>query len=262
MKKEVVAGAFVGIFCLGIFVGSFMGKGSQTNSNGAKNSKSASAENGSGQKTNLGKSGSGSNAGQSGVRTAGKNGAKTGPGQSSNGFQSDHPGQAVDRVTKPLIENPMNTPGNPDMGTLSEGDAVKRELEKTKGKGNGRVSTLMYDFDSPEAKAKWEEKRRKRWQTRLAHEIDVKIKTLKAKVGLTDTQASDLNGILQRENRERMRLVDLLTSKQISRTSFDEGVSTNVKTARQAVQGLLTGQQWAAYKELDPREQVLRDEVK
>lgn len=163
---------------------------------------------------------------------------------------------------KPLIENPMNTPANLTDGTLAEGDVIKKELERNKGKGNGRVSTLVYDFDSPEEKKKWEETRRKRWQTRLAAEIDVKIRTLRAKVGLSDSQAADLNGILQRENRERMRLVDLLTSKQISRTSFDEGVHKNVKTARQAVQALLTGQQWEAYKKLDPREQVLRDEVK
>lgn len=258
MKKEVVAGAFVGIFCLGIFVGSFMGKSATPNAD--KGSKSAKAEKDTKKTTDLGDSSN--NSGQSRSGVSGKNGVKTGPGQTSNGFQSDHPGKAVDRVTKPLIENPMNTPGNITGGSLREGDLVKRELEKSKGRGNGRVSTLMYDFDSPEEKAKWEEKRRKRWQSRLAQEIAVKIRTLKSKVGLSDTQASDLTGILQRENRERMRLVDLLTAKQISRTSFDESVHKNVKTSRQAVQGLLTGEQWAAYQKLDPREQVLRDEVK
>ena len=261
MRKEIVAGAFVGIFCLGIFVGSFLGKGSNSNSKNTSESETANAE----DKSKRGQTDLDSSARKSGADGTQGSGTKQGPGNGQNpnsGFQSDHPGQRANRVMKPLIENPMATPTNLTGGALREGEVVKRELDESNGKGNGRVSTLVYDFDSPEDKAKWEEKRRKRWQSRLEHEITVKLNTLKAKVGLTASQGQDLTGILRREKKERMRLVDLLTAKQISRTSFDDGVQKNVKTAKAAVKGLLSQQQWAAYQKLDPREQVLRDEVK
>ena len=68
--------------------------------------------------------------------------------------------------------------------------------------------------------------------------------------------------ILEDEKNRRWELIDQLSAKTISRTTFDEGVHENVAMARERMKALLTDEQMEAYAELKPREQVLRDEIK
>jgi hypothetical protein len=140
---------------------------------------------------------------------------------------------------------------------------VKRELEESASeRGGGRVRTLIYDFETEEERLAWEERRRKSWETRLAREIEIKIRLLREKIGLTAPQEGRLREILEREYQERLRLVDLLNAKQISRTTFDQGVRENTQQGRAELRELLTPRQLEVYEQLNPREQVLRDEVK
>jgi len=50
------------------------------------------------------------------------------------------------------------------------------------------------------------------------------------------------------------------SAKEISQAAFDEGVRANVARARRRLEELLTAEQMAAYRQLKPREQVLREE--
>jgi hypothetical protein len=257
MKAAVVAGVVLCVFALGFGVGHHLGEGLQETSsksdldppNNAK-ARSPKVRAGVPARTNSG-----------GSKASQKTPAAASSGQSN--FRPANPLQKSARgILAPLNNNKNTAPSPISPGALAEGEKIKRELDQNKGRGNGRVSTLVYDFDSPEDQAKWEAKRRKRWQDRLAYEIDIKLRNLRQKVGLTSAQARNINEILQKENKERMRLVDLLTAKQISRSSFDDAVQKNVKTGRQAVKAVLSEQQWQAYLQLKPREQVLRDELK
>ena len=85
---------------------------------------------------------------------------------------------------------------------------------------------------------------------------------MRGKVGLQPGQEAALRRILADEFKERTRLVNALTAREISRTSFDEAVKANVAKARQRLRNLLTPEQYTAYQKLAPREQVLRDETK
>jgi hypothetical protein len=128
--------------------------------------------------------------------------------------------------------------------------------------GDGKVTTLIYDFDTDEERQAWEAKFKTRWETRLQREIDIKVRQLREKIGLTAPQEGDLRELLGDELTERSRLVGLLTAKKISRSDFDSAVRTNVNGARARLKETLTPQQLVAYGELKPREQVLRDETK
>ncbi len=82
------------------------------------------------------------------------------------------------------------------------------------------------------------------------------------KLELSQPQEERLREVLQAELKQRLDLVDRLASKQMSRESFDEAVVANVEQARSGVREVLTTEQYEAYLQLKPREQVLRDEVK
>jgi hypothetical protein len=264
MKKTVVAGIVVGVFLLGLVFGSLINGGSASDEDRGHGSYAQSNNSGEGQTTNgqrRSRSGPGgtnpNNIKGGNAKNAGKSG-----GAGEENFHSEDPNRpAATRILSPL-RAPKKSPEGLGPGALAEGERVKRELAEGGGKGNGRVTTLVYDFDSPQDQAVWEAKRRKRWQDRVKHEMDIKIRVLQEKVGLTNGQAQDLRQILAGESRERIRLVDLLTAKKISRNSFDEGVLRNVSGARKAVKDLLSEHQYTVYLGLKPREQVLRDEVK
>lgn len=147
---------------------------------------------------------------------------------------------------------------------LAEGERIKAEIAaEGSDQGNGRVTTLVPGtFESPEERAAWEEKRKKRWEKRLQRENDIKLEEMRDRVGLQPGQEAALRGILADEFKERSRLVDTLTAREISRTSFDEAVKANVAKARQRLRNLLTPEQYTAYHDLAPREQVLRHETK
>ena len=59
-------------------------------------------------------------------------------------------------------------------------------------------------------------------------------------VGLTPAQEGELRRILQTELDARQALVEKLTAKQISRTTFDAGVEQNVSTAQGQLKALLS----------------------
>lgn len=182
-------------------------------------------------------------------RPAGEPGP-AGPGGSPAGTRIGSPGA------------PPPPPPPPSARALEEGDKIKRELDRRKGKrGGGRVTTLVYPKD-PKQAAALEERRLKRWETRLRYGNEIRIKGLRKKVGLSANQETRLRKILDDELAQRQKLVRQHMAKKLSNSSFDAAVKQNRNTARQAVKELLTADQFKAYGQLKPREQVLRDDVK
>ncbi|MCA8924723.1 MAG: hypothetical protein KDD82_23115, partial [Planctomycetes bacterium] len=153
-------------------------------------------------------------------------------------------------------------PGPPDPKALAEAEKLAAEREQQGDTSNGETRALVYDFESDAARLEHEAERRANWEARLTRENDIKLKSLRESVGLSSAQESRLREILDAELAERMRLVDALAAKELTRTTFDQGIRANMEGARQALQALLTPEQYAAYGELKPREQVLRDETK
>ncbi len=151
-------------------------------------------------------------------------------------------------------------PPAPAPDALAEGQRAAQDAATDGGK-NGRVTHLVYDFDSEEERQAWEESRRASWQKRLQREREIKVRIMREKCGLTDAQEPALVSILEAEAAERQRLVDALAAGTLSRSSFDEQVRANVANARQELARLLTPAQLEAYQQLAPREQVLRDET-
>ncbi len=164
------------------------------------------------------------------------------------------PGYVID-------ERPPTPPAPPSPEALKHGERVKEDLAReTDGQGNGRVTQLV-EPATPEEKAAHEERKRASWAARLAREREIKVRTMREKVGISAAQEGRLVEILEAEGKERQRLVDALTATTISRIEFDEGVQKNVQEARAKLRDLLTPEQLTAYEALDPREQVLRLET-
>lgn len=185
-------------------------------------------------------------------------GGPVAPDSSTGGAQPPGPGATA---------NGDETPTNPPPiapEALAEGERIKAELAAEGSEpGNGSVTTLVPGaFESFEERSSWEEKQKQRWEKRLQYENDIKLEEMRDRVGLQPGQEAALRGILADEFKERSRLVDTLTAREISRTSFDEAVKANVANARQRLQNLLTPEQYTAYQKLTPREQVLRHETK
>jgi hypothetical protein len=187
------------------------------------------------------------------------------PDGSPNGGPETSPtGESRGGVGVEISAPPPPPPPIPP-GALADAERMQREREARGAdadRGNGKVTTLVYDFDSEEEKQAWEAKYKTRWETRLKREIDIKIRQLREKIGLSAPQENTLRKVLETELAERSRLVGLLTAKKIGQSDFDSAVRSNVDGARQELKATLTEQQLAAYNELKPREQVLRDETK
>lgn len=152
---------------------------------------------------------------------------------------------------------PPPPPPPPSPELLREGE---RAAAEDKTPGNGRVTDLVYEFESEAERQEWEAARKASWAARLQREREIKLKIMREKVGLTPGQEPRFLEILDTEAAERQRLVDALAGKQLSRTSFDEQAQACLKTAREALAKLLTPQQLEAYQQLKPREQVLLEE--
>lgn len=164
------------------------------------------------------------------------------------------PGYVVD-------DRPAKPPAPPSPEALKQGERVAEDLAaETNGQGNGRVTQLV-EPATPEEKAAHEERKRASWAARLAREREIKVRTMREKVGITAAQEGRLVEILEAEGKERQRLVDALSATTISRIEFDEGVKANVEGARAKLKDLLTPEQLTAYEALSPREQVLRLET-
>jgi hypothetical protein len=197
--------------------------------------------------------------GAPGGQTPGPSAPSTGPKQDpqapgTTSKPSNGPGYVID-------ERPPTPPAPPSPEALKVGERVKEDLAReTDGQGNGRVTQLV-EPATPEEKAAHEERKRASWAARLAHEREIKVRTMREKVGITAAQEGRLVEILEAEGKERQRLVDALTATTISRIEFDEGVQKNVQEARAKLRDLLTPEQLTAYEALDPREQVLRLET-
>ncbi len=190
-------------------------------------------------------------------------GARPDPAAPSTGSSPGPAGPVGPAGVQPVDDAPPATvppPPAPPPGALAEGQRAAQDAARDDGK-DGRVTHLVYDFDSEEERLAWEERRRASWQKRLQRERDIKVRIMREKCGLTDAQEPVLVAILEAEAAERQRLVDALAEGTMSRSTFDESVRTNVANARQELSRLLTPAQLEAYQQLAPREQVLRDEA-
>lgn len=154
-------------------------------------------------------------------------------------------------------------PPPPSDAALAEGEKIRRENDslRDKPRGGGRVTTLVYPED-PEEAEKLETERNERWRRRLEYANNIRIEEMQKSVGLTAAQSEALRRILDEELAARMDLVDKHRKKQISNTTFDEGVRDTRDTAQAKLKALLSPEQYAKYGKLKPREQVLRDDVK
>lgn len=260
MKTEFLAGFFIVVFAAGIGVGALLFGGKKGSSTGpvAQGAKQTGKQAGNKTVINVqGDTNKGAQAGQNGSSKAGASGLNgQGPGLRFTATERSKSSKAVVDPRK------FKQPEHLSADMLNTGEKIKREIADRKGKGNAEVTALVYDFKSKEERDAWERQRRRNWQARRKHEIDVKIRQLKEKVGLTDGQAQQVKKILDKEDAERTRLVDLLTSKQISRGDFQQFVQANVKTAYDQLSQVLSPSQMTVYKGLKPREQVLREETK
>lgn len=185
------------------------------------------------------------------------------PAPTAPGAHAPAPATPAPAGVQPFDDAPPPTvpaPPPPPPDALAEGQRAAQDAANDDGK-NGRVTHLVYDFDSEEERQAWEERRRASWQKRLQREREIKVRIMREKCGLTDAQEPVLVAILEAEAAERQRLVDALAAGTMSRTTFDEQVRQNVASARQELARLLTPAQLEAYQQLAPREQVLRDEA-
>ena len=155
---------------------------------------------------------------------------------------------------------PPPPPPLPAPAALEEGERARLERSLNEA-GGGRVTHLDYEFESEAEREEWEGRRRETWERRLNREIEIKLRGLESSIGLDSGQQVQLREILEGEAAERANLVQALTEGRISRTSFDDAARDNTERARQLVQELLTQEQWAAYQQLKPREQVLQEET-
>ena len=182
-----------------------------------------------------------------------------GAGAQDAAATSPAPGAAPDAVPAgPAAPPPSDMPPALSPEAVREGERAAAEAA---GEGNGKVTHLVYEFESEEEREAWEAKRRASWETRLQREQDIKVRVMQEKVGLTAAQAGRLREILNAEFEERERLVTALSRNEISRSSFDDGVQANLASARDALGQLLTQDQLEAYGQLKPREQVLRTDT-
>jgi hypothetical protein len=264
MKPAVLAGAFVGVFLVGIGAGALLTRPSANQGPDYRpNPGTAPGNTGPMGAPEIPLVAGGSTTGTRPNGTTPANPTNTSTKPPANGTKTPEGveiRESANGMTQPLA-NDARKPPPLTPGSLAEAERIKRELQDNPD-GNGATTSLVYDFESPEEAAAWEERRRETWQRRLQREMDIKLKTMREKVGIDEGQARELAAIMTAENRERQRLVDLLTNKQISRTTFDEQVQANVEGARKKLQGLLSAEQYTAYQALDPREQVLRDDLK
>ncbi|MGE0712360.1 MAG: hypothetical protein AB7N76_01570 [Planctomycetota bacterium] len=184
-----------------------------------------------------------------------------GPSAAPSAAPSKAPERRLDEPYRGPDAPPPPPPPPPSAEGLEEAQRIQRDLAARGKRPNGKVTTLVYPED-PEEAAKLEQARTDRWARRLQYENDIRIKQLRASVGLSPEQEEELRKILAAEFEARMELVSQHSKKQLSDVSFDEKVKENVETARVKVKALLSEQQYAKYAELKPREQVLRDDVK
>lgn len=197
------------------------------------------------------------------------NGTPSVGGGDASSSSGDLAGPAGAADGPPLIPPPSGSPASPPAipappspEALREAERLAAEKAQLGDEGHGDTRALVYEFESEEARLEHEAARRANWEARLDRENAIKIKGLRESVGLSAAQEGRLQEILDTQLEERMRLVDALAAKEITRTTFDQGVKDSVAAAQQALQALLTPEQYAAYVELKPREQVLRDETK
>lgn len=196
--------------------------------------------------------------------SAGPSGGPAGPSTTPADPTTSPPGARPPRSDPGQVINaePPPPPPPPPPAALAEGQrAIEDAMRDQDGKGDGRVTHLVYEFESEEERLAWEERRRAGWAARLAREREIKLKIMREKCGLTAAQEPRLIAILEAEGAERQRLVDALAAGTIARSSFDEQVRANVANARDQLSRLLTPEQLEAYGQLAPREQVLRDET-
>jgi hypothetical protein len=181
----------------------------------------------------------------------------------SDGSRSGGEGNVGEVIPFPANDIPPPPPPPvPTEGLEAEQD-LRRRLDDPEGeKRDGRVRTLVYDFESEEERLAWEKKHRERWETRLEREIELKIKLLREKIGLQAHQERDLRQLLQDEYEERGRLVAQLTAKEITRSAFDDAVRANVAKAQARLEQVLTAEQMTVYQQLKPREKVLQEGTK
>lgn len=185
---------------------------------------------------------------------------------SADGGQGGQAGAPDGPPTIPALggspARPPAIPAPPSPEALREAERLAAEKEQLGDEGHGKTRALVYEFESEEARLEHEAARRANWEARLDRENAIKIKGLRESVGLSAAQEGRLQEILDTQLEERMRLVDALAAKEITRTTFDQGVRDSIAAARQALQTLLTPEQYEAYAKLKPREQVLQDETK
>ncbi|HBP16905.1 MAG TPA: hypothetical protein DEA08_03795 [Planctomycetes bacterium] len=188
--------------------------------------------------------------------SGGPSGPPAGPQAGPEQPKPDEPFRGPDAPAPP-------PPPPPSADALAEGEKIRRENDalRDKPRGGGRVTTLVYPKDPAEAE-KLEAERNERWRRRLEYANNIRIQELQKSVGLTAAQAEALRKILDEELAARMDLVDKHRKKQISNTTFDEGVRETRDTAQAKLKALLSAEQYAKYGQLKPREQVLRDDVK
>jgi hypothetical protein len=252
MKPHVLAGIVAGVFAVGIAAGALLFGGGQP---APERTPIATASPAAGAKSGQQPTARGAGAANPAAGPQARPGAgdqPTAPGGTTPA------GGVAPELPMADVTLPPGAPSLPPPEALAEGERSMAEMES--GELDGRVTHLVYEFDTPEEREAHEQRRRASWEARLAHENDIKLRIMREEVGITAAQESRLREILAQETVERARLVEALTAQEIARGTFDEGVRANLSRARGALQELLTAEQYQAYLALKPREQVLREE--
>ncbi len=127
--------------------------------------------------------------------------------------------------------------------------------------GEGEVIAFYEPLKSPEERARWENARRKRWESRLVRENEVAVELMKEKLGIDESQAAAVKKILGDRLAARLALIDGLNSGTLLRVDMEDHVLAIKNKALAGLKATLTPAQYEGYFQLDPRQRVLDEEA-
>ena len=162
------------------------------------------------------------------------------------------------KIEKPERKIRTMESGTPATGSSGEKDAAASEEPR----GEGRIIDLGLKFRSEEERRAWEESRRQRWEARIARENQAAVDLLRKEVGLQDWQAKELKRILDEAAQRRADLIDGLMRGEVSQMEMKSRVEQIREESMGQVKQVLSPEQFSRYLTLEPRKQVLRDDLK
>ncbi|MBI5366381.1 MAG: hypothetical protein HZA54_05055, partial [Planctomycetes bacterium] len=125
----------------------------------------------------------------------------------------------------------------------------------------GSISVIHDPYKDPAERAAYEAEQKRIWEERKARELEGMLVYLGKELELADVQKDKLRAVLTEESRRRIEVVEDITAQRITEGEFRTRVDRIRAEAREQLALIFTEPQFAKYKTLKPKHQVLNDQT-